>query len=41
MSFAIDPSGPGVPMRRACAVRDRYPTATEECTDYQPPRFGG
>ncbi|CAB4734013.1 unannotated protein [freshwater metagenome] len=28
-------------MRRACAVRDRYPTATEECTDYRPPRFGG
>ncbi|WP_370039061.1 alpha/beta hydrolase domain-containing protein [Nocardioides sp.] len=28
-------------MRRACAVRDRYPGSGDECRSYRPPRFGG
>lgn len=28
-------------MRRACAVRDRYPRSGDECRSYRPPRFGG
>ena len=28
-------------VRRACAVKDRYPASTDECTDYTPPAFGG
>ena len=28
-------------MRRACAVKDRYPGSSDECRSYRPPRFGG
>lgn len=28
-------------MRRACAVKDRYPGSGDECRSYRPPRFGG
>lgn len=28
-------------MRRACAVKDRYPGATDGCASYAPPPFGG